>query len=70
MISGSTLNADFGRRPNRLPGVDLYAGAHTRDHSFNVAAFAPPPACCVWGNARALNIYAQIGEEPKKVAAA
>ena len=49
--SNSTLNADWSQRPDRLPGVDLYASAHTRGRWFNVSAFAPPPACCVWGNA-------------------
>ena len=49
---GSTLNADFGQRPNRIDGVSLIpAEGQTRDHWFNVAAFEPPAACCVWGDA-------------------
>jgi hypothetical protein len=47
----STLNADFGQRPNWLPGVPLYPANKSRNLWFNPAAFAPPPACCVWGNA-------------------
>lgn len=49
---GSTLNADFGQRPDRLPGVSLVpAGGQTPDNWYNVAAFAPPSACCRWGDA-------------------
>jgi hypothetical protein len=48
---GSTLNADFGQRPDAVPGADLYAGGHTRERWFNPAAFVAPEACCRWGNA-------------------
>ena len=47
----STLNGDFGQRPDVVPGADLYAGGHTRERWFNPAAFAAPSACCRWGNA-------------------
>jgi hypothetical protein len=47
----STLNADFGQRPNRVSGVPLYPAQKSATLWFNPAAFAPPPACCVWGNA-------------------
>jgi hypothetical protein len=48
----STLNADFGQRPDLLAGVSLMpSGGQTIDHWFNVGAFAPPSACCRWGNA-------------------
>ena len=48
---GSTLNGDFGQRPDRVPGVDPYAGGQTPEHWFNPAAFVAPAACCRWGNA-------------------
>jgi len=51
MSSGSTLNADWGQRPNLVPGVGLYKGAHNRNEWFNPNAFAAPAACCVWGDA-------------------
>jgi hypothetical protein len=46
-----TLNADFGQRPNLVPGVSLYPAVQTRAQWFNPAAFQTPPVCCVWGNA-------------------
>jgi hypothetical protein len=52
MADASTLNGDFGQRPNRVPGVSLIPpGGQTSAQWYNVNAFAPPPACCVWGNA-------------------
>ena len=49
---GSTLNADWGQRPNRVPGVSFYPKVRTRQQWLNPAAFQTPPNCCVWGNAR------------------
>jgi hypothetical protein len=61
----STINSDFGQRPDRLPGVPLYSGTnavgakvtHDRSVWFNSAAFGAPkfpaggPQCCRFGNA-------------------
>jgi outer membrane receptor protein involved in Fe transport len=55
--SGSTLNADFGQRPDRIPGVSLYPANKNTDQWFNPAAFQAPQfpgqavQCCRWGNA-------------------
>jgi hypothetical protein len=49
--NNSTLNADFGQRPNRLPGVPLYPAVQSRTLWFNPDAFQHQPVCCVWGNA-------------------
>jgi hypothetical protein len=46
-----TLNADFGQRPNVVPGVSVYPTDHSRFQWFNPAAFSTPAVCCVWGNA-------------------
>ena len=51
LTDASTLNADFGQRPNLVPGVPLYPAKKSVNLWFNPAAFAAPPACCVWGNA-------------------
>jgi len=54
---GSTLNADWGQRPDRLPGVPLYPAHQTTAEWFNPAAFKAPQFpdptvhCCRWGNA-------------------
>lgn len=47
----STLNADWGQRPNRVPGVSFYPTDKSRKLWLNPAAFQTPPQCCVWGNA-------------------
>jgi hypothetical protein len=47
----STLNADWGQRPNRVQGVSFYPKKKDRYLWLNVAAFQTPPQCCVWGNA-------------------
>jgi hypothetical protein len=48
----STLNSNFGQRPDRIPGVSLIpAGGQDNSLWFNPAAFAAPPSCCRWGNA-------------------
>ena len=55
--NGSTLNADWGQRPDRLPGVSLYPTNQTTGEWFNPAAFQAPQfpgqssQCCRWGNA-------------------
>ena len=57
--SQSTLNAGFGQRPDRIPGVSLYPANQTTAEWYNPAAFqAPvfpgPPGtiqCCRWGDA-------------------
>lgn len=58
MASGSTLNADWGQRPDRIPGVPLYPANKTTAKWFNPAAFEAPVfdggqgvQCCRWGNA-------------------
>jgi hypothetical protein len=57
MASGSTLNADWGQRPDRIPGVSLYPSHKTPALWFNPAAFEAPQfpgqaiQCCRWGNA-------------------
>jgi hypothetical protein len=45
---GSSLNADFGQRPD-LVG-DFHVSEPSRDQWYNPAAFAAPE-CCRWGNA-------------------
>lgn len=47
----STLNADFGQRPNRVPGVSFYLKSKNRHGFLNAAAFQTPQVCCSWGNA-------------------
>jgi hypothetical protein len=53
----STLNADWGQRPDRVPGVPLYPAHKTRQEWFNPAAFQIPQfpgqttQCCRFGNA-------------------
>jgi hypothetical protein len=53
----STLNADFGQRPDRIAGVPLYPATRTPAEWFNPAAFQRPQfpgqtvQCCRWGNA-------------------
>ncbi len=55
--SGATLNADWGQRPDRIPGVPLYPSNQTTAQWFNAAAFEAPQfpgqatQCCRWGNA-------------------
>jgi hypothetical protein len=55
--SQSTLNAGFGQRPDRIPGVPLYPTHQTTAQWFNPAAFQAPQfpgqatQCCRWGNA-------------------
>lgn len=51
--NGSTLNADFGQRPDVVLGTPLYPTNQNRYLWFNPAHFATPPVCCVWGNAGA-----------------
>jgi len=57
MANGSTLNADWGQRPDRIPGVSLYPSSKTTAEWFNPAAFEAPQfpgqaiQCCRWGNA-------------------
>jgi Carboxypeptidase regulatory-like domain/TonB dependent receptor-like, beta-barrel len=57
MASGATLNADWGQRPDRIPGVPLYPSQKTPAQWFNPAAFEAPQfpgqatQCCRWGNA-------------------
>ncbi len=51
--NSSTLNADFGQRPNVVLGTPLYPATQSRNLWFNPAHFATPPVCCVWGNAGA-----------------
>jgi len=54
---GATLNADWGQRPDRIPGVPLYPPHQTTAEWFNPAAFEAPQfpgqaiQCCRWGNA-------------------
>src|SRR5205823_4614414 len=56
----STINSDFGQRPDRIAGVPLYSGpgvTHDRNVWFNAHAFEAPQfpgqtvQCCRWGNA-------------------
>jgi hypothetical protein len=49
--NGTTLNADWGQRPNRVPGISFYPKSKNRHLWLNAAAFQTPPVCCVWGNA-------------------
>src|SRR5581483_1199019 len=55
--NGSTLNADWGQRPDRIPGAPLYPANPTTAQWFNPSAFEPPQfpgqsvQCCRWGNA-------------------
>jgi hypothetical protein len=55
--NGSTLNADWGQRPDRIPGAPLYPANQTTAQWFNPAAFEAPQfpgqsvQCCRWGNA-------------------
>ncbi len=49
--NGSTLNADFGQRPNVVLGTPLYPATQNRYSWFNPGHFQTPPVCCVWGNA-------------------
>jgi hypothetical protein len=54
--SGATLNADWGQRPDRIPGVPLYPAQQTTAEWFNPSAFQAPQfpgalQCCRWGNA-------------------
>lgn len=55
--SGATLNADWGQRPDRIPGIPLYPSAQTTGQWYNPAAFEAPQfpgqavQCCRWGNA-------------------
>lgn len=55
--NGSTLNADWGQRPDRIPGVPVYPAQKTTAEWFNPKAFEPPQfpgqavPCCRWGNA-------------------
>jgi hypothetical protein len=57
MASGSTLNAGWGQRPDRIPGVSLYPSSKTTAEWYNPAAFEAPQfpgqetQCCRWGNA-------------------
>lgn len=57
MANSSTLNADWGQRPDRIPGVSLYPAHQTTAEWFNPAAFEAPQfpgqtvQCCRWGNA-------------------
>jgi outer membrane receptor protein involved in Fe transport len=57
MASGATLNADWGQRPDRIPGVALYPSDQTTAQWYNPAAFEAPQfpgqavQCCRWGNA-------------------
>jgi len=51
--NSSTLNADFGQRPNVVLGTPLYPTTQSRSLWFNPAHFQTPPVCCVWGNAGA-----------------
>jgi hypothetical protein len=57
MASGATLNADWGQRPDRIPGVPLYPATKTTGEWYNPAAFEAPQfpgqsiQCCRWGNA-------------------
>ena len=53
----TTLNADWGQRPDRVPGVPLYPSHKTIKEWFNPAAFQIPQfpgqaiQCCRFGNA-------------------
>ena len=51
--SGANLLADWGQRPDRVPGVDWMnvPGGQTRDRWYNPAAFTTNFPCCRWGNA-------------------
>ena len=55
--NGSTLNAGFGQRPDRIPNVSLYPTNKTTALWFNPAAYEAPQfpgqaiQCCRWGNA-------------------
>jgi len=49
LTDGSTLNADFGQRPNRIGDGDV--PNPSRQLWFNPADFPAPAACCVFGNA-------------------
>ncbi len=57
LANGATLNADWGQRPDRIPGVSLYPSSKTTNLWFNPAAFEAPQfpgqavQCCRWGNA-------------------
>ena len=44
-----STTADFGCNANTVPGVGLYASAHTQTHWVNAAAFATPPAATAVG---------------------
>lgn len=55
--NGSTLNADWGQRPDRIAGVPIYPTNQTTAEWFNPAAFQAPQfpgqaaQCCRWGDA-------------------
>lgn len=55
--NGSTLNADWGQRPDRIAGVPIYPANKTTAEWFNPAAFEAPQfpgqtvQCCRWGDA-------------------
>lgn len=55
--NGSTLNADWGQRPDRIQGVAIYPSQKTTAKWFNPAAFEAPQfpgqavQCCRWGDA-------------------
>jgi hypothetical protein len=57
LANGSTLNADFGQRPDRIPGVPIYPSQKTTGEWYNPAAFEAPQfpgqavQCCRWGDA-------------------
>lgn len=57
MASSTTLNAGWGQRPDRIPGVPLYPANKTSAEWYNPAAFEAPQfsgssiQCCAWGNA-------------------
>jgi hypothetical protein len=59
----TTLNADFGQRPDRIPGVPLYPAQKTAVEWYNPAAFESPQfpgqsvQCCRWGNAARGSIF-------------
>lgn len=57
MASGTTLNAGWGQRPDRIPGVPLYPANRTTAEWYNPEAFEAPQfpgqtiQCCRWGDA-------------------
>jgi hypothetical protein len=58
-----STTADFGCNANTVPGMGLYAGAHTQTHWVNAAAFATPPVATAVGQSD----YSPLGSPGQQV---